>query len=140
MYHVPIQLVIIFVTILAICNIGVTLWMLVLEKTNEIGIMKSIGFTKNMISKIFMYQGIYIGVIGAISGTLLGILITALQNKFHFITLSADVYFIDHLPAILNWEQVIINIIITLILTIIMSVIPALRAANTTPIEALNYE
>lgn len=139
-YHVPIQLVIIFVTILAICNIGVTLWMLVLEKTNEIGIMKSIGFTKNMISKIFMYQGIYIGVIGAISGTLLGILITALQNKFHFITLSADVYFIDHLPAILNWEQVIINIIITLILTIIMSVIPALRAANTTPIEALNYE
>ena len=62
-YHVPIQLVIIFVTILAICNIGVTLWMVALEKTKEIGILKSIGFTKNMISKIFMYQGIYIGLI-----------------------------------------------------------------------------
>ncbi len=139
-YHVPIQLIIIFITIIAICNIGVNLWMMVLEKTREIGILRSFGFTKSMIRNMFIYQGIYIGIIGTTIGTLLGILISELQSKFQIISLSTDVYFMEQLNPVYNWNHLLMVMVITPLLTILMSLIPGWRASNIIPADALKYE
>ena len=95
---------------------------------------------KIMIGKIYIYQGIIIGIIGSLIGTLFGLFIVLMQNEFHFIKLSDEVYFINYLPAIINWYQVVITGIFSILLSILMSIIPARRAINISPIESIQYE
>lgn len=121
-------------------SIVTTLVMLVMEKTRDIAILKSMGATRSMIRKIFMLQGIIIGAVGTLLGYVLGIGISLLLQKYQFIKLPPGVYTLDHLPVLLNWTDIALVGASAMVLCFLATIYPAKQAAGLVPAEALRYE
>ncbi|WP_457570713.1 lipoprotein-releasing ABC transporter permease subunit [Desulfovulcanus sp.] len=121
-------------------SIITTLVMLVMEKTKDIAIMMSMGATTAMIRRIFMLQGLIIGLIGTSLGYILGLSISLLLKKYQFIKLPADVYYLDHLPVLLKWPDMITIGLTAMLLCFLATIYPARQAARLKPSEALRYE
>jgi lipoprotein-releasing system permease protein len=132
-----IEALIIFV---ATFNIASTLIMMVLEKTKEVGILKSMGATKRNIWLIFTFEGTLIGVVGAILGTLLGMFLCWSLRTWLPIPIPSAVYQIDKLPAEISWPFVLAVNAASLILCWLSTLYPAWRASRLRPVEALRYE
>ena len=129
-------------------NLVATLVMTVNDKKADIAIMRTMGASKNSILKIFLIQGGVSGIIGTVSGTILGLLLAANVGKLvHFIELatgskliSSDVYLIDYLPSQIIFSDVFSIFCISIILSLLATLYPSYRAAKTNPVEALRYE
>ncbi|MDZ7290485.1 MAG: lipoprotein-releasing ABC transporter permease subunit [candidate division KSB1 bacterium] len=128
------------IILVAAFNIISTLIMVVLEKTKEIGILKSMGATNESIMRIFVYQGAVAGVIGGALGLILGYTICWAQLKFKFLSLPPDVYIISTFPVLMKaWDFVFIAAA-ALFLSLIATIYPAYRAAKLDPVQAIRYE
>ena len=132
-----IEALIIFV---ATFNIASTLIMMVMAKTKEIGIVKSMGATKRNIWLIFTFEGALIGVAGAIMGTLLGMFLCWSLRTWLPIPIPSTVYQIDTLPAEISWPFVALVNAASLALCLLATLYPAWRASRLNPVEALRYE
>jgi lipoprotein-releasing system permease protein len=128
------------IIMVAAFNIISSLIMIVMEKTKEIGILKSMGATSKSIMKIFMYEGIIVGMIGAGLGSLLGYIIGYIQMTYKVISLPADVYIIDALPMQLHLLDFVLVSGVGLLLCFLASVYPAYKASRLFPVEAIRYE
>jgi lipoprotein-releasing system permease protein len=129
------------IILVASFNIISTLIVLVVEKTKDIGILKSIGMTSKGIKKIFTYQGLIIGCLGTFLGLSGGVLLCTLLKKYQFIKLPQDIYYIDRLPVDLKlWPDIILIILAAILITFISTIYPAAKAARLKPVEALRYE
>jgi lipoprotein-releasing system permease protein len=128
------------IIIVAAFNIISSLIMVVLEKKKEIGILKSMGATNAGIRRIFIYEGLAVGVIGTTLGTILGWGLCNLQIKYHFFSLPPDVYFLNELPILMKAGDFLLIALATLILCFLASVYPATKAASLVPVEAIRYE
>jgi lipoprotein-releasing system permease protein len=114
--------------------------MAVNDKVREIGILRAMGATRGGILRIFMIEGMLIGVSGSLAGTALGLLSYWLQNRFGLIQLPGDVYFVTVLPVELRWTDVAAVLALTNFLCGIATVLPALKAARHDPVEAIRHE
>lgn len=129
-------------------NLVSTLVMTVNDKRADIAILRTMGASKKSITKIFMIQGGLSGIIGTISGTLLGLLmafyIGHIVHGIEVLTgmqfINSDVYFIDYLPSKIDPANVITIFIISIVLSILATIYPSINAAKTDPVEALRYE
>ena len=92
----------IMVVLIGSFSIVATLVMLVMEKTRDIAVMMSMGATRKMIRRIFMYQGTIIGFVGTMLGYALGLTVGYLLKRYQFIKLPENVYTLDHLPIIIT--------------------------------------
>jgi lipoprotein-releasing system permease protein len=136
------------IVLVAAFNIISALIMIVMEKNKDIAILKSMGATSQSIMKIFVYQGLIIGVIGTFLGCLTGLAIALNLQKvslfvekiFHFKILPGDVYYLSELPSKVNYGDVVIIVIGTLLICFLSTIYPSLRASKTDPAEALRYE
>lgn len=136
---------IVFVAALAIVT---TLIMVVMGKTRDIAILKSMGATTSSIMKIFIFEGLLIGVVGTIVGTILGLLIAYniegitqfLEGLFRFKFLPGDVYYIDELPSTVRPLDVVLIDGIAILLSFLATLYPSRKAAGLDPAEALRYE
>jgi len=128
------------IIMVAAFNIISSLIMIVMEKTREIGILKSMGATSASIMKIFMYEGVLIGLIGTITGSILGYVIGFLQLEYKIISLPSDVYIIDALPIQMHMIDFIAISSVAMILCFLASVYPAFKASRLYPVEAIRYE
>ncbi len=128
------------IIIVATFNLISSLVMLVLEKIQEIGILKTIGANDQMVQRIFLRQGWYVGGIGTAIGTLLGIGLVLFQSYTGFFQLPGDIYFINAVPVILSPVDVTIVVCISLLLSLLAAVYPAKQAEKLQPIEAISYE
>jgi len=121
-------------------NILGSLSMSVIEKRRDIGVMNSMGAQPRSILKIFMYEGILIGIIGTAAGLLLGYFICFLQLKFNIYPLDPTQYKIDSLPLQLRISDFFFVSGASLLLTFLASLFPAKRAAKINTIEAIKWE
>jgi lipoprotein-releasing system permease protein len=128
------------IVIVAAFNIISTLIMMVVKKTREIGILKSMGATSRTIMAIFMLDGIVIGVIGTALGAVGGFVISWLLGKYHLISLPADVYFLDTLPVHMEVSDFVTVCAAAVLISFLATIYPALRAAKLTPVDAIRYE
>jgi lipoprotein-releasing system permease protein len=136
------------IVLVAAFNIISALIMIVMEKHKDIAILKSMGATSASIMKIFIYQGLTVGIIGTFLGTFSGIAISlnlnrisiVLEQLFHFKFLPGDVYYLSELPSKVNYGDVVVIAMGTLLVCFLSTIYPSLRAAKTDPAEALRYE
>jgi lipoprotein-releasing system permease protein len=121
-------------------SIVTTLVMLVMEKTRDIAILMAMGARRESIRHIFMLQGTIIGVVGTGLGFLLGIGLSFLLQRYRFIRLPADVYYLDHLPILLDWTDLGLICAAAVVLCFLATIYPARQASSLQPAEALRYE
>ena len=136
----PIPIVLGLIIIVAVFNIISALLMLVLEKTNAVGILKSLGAKGSSIIKIFFYQGIYLSAIGIIAGNILAWFLMFLQLELDIIKVPSSVYFVTRVPIELSLNVFLLVSIVTFILALLAAVIPSYFASRINPISALRFD
>ncbi len=136
----PIPIVLGLIIIVAVFNIISTLLMLVLEKTKAVGILKSLGAKGREIIRIFLYQGIYLSLIGIIAGNILAWLLMSIQLKFNIIKVPSSVYFVTRVPIEIDIKIFILISIITFILALLSAILPSYFASKTNPVTALRFD
>jgi len=130
----------IMVVLIGSFSIVATLVMLVMEKTRDIAVMMSMGATRKMIRRIFMYQGTIIGFVGTMLGYALGLTVGYLLKRYQFIKLPENVYTLDHLPIIITVPDVLIIGGAAMLLCFLSTLYPARQASRLKPADALRYE
>ena len=130
----------IMVVLIGSFSIVATLVMLVMEKTRDIAVMMSMGATRKMIRRIFMYQGTIIGFVGTMLGYALGLPVGYLLKRYQFIKLPENVYTLDHLPIIITVPDVLIIGGAAMLLCFLSTLYPARQASRLKPADALRYE
>jgi lipoprotein-releasing system permease protein len=136
----PIPLVLALISIVAVFNIITTLLITVVEKTHSIGIFKALGMKSKDILLIFVFQGVFIGLMGTLTGCSLGFLACLLQKTYGIIKLQGDIYFLDTLPMQISlWHYAVVGSL-SIILSFISSFIPASIAVRVNTIKAIRFK
>jgi len=128
------------IILVAAFNLTSTLVLVTYQKIREIGILRTLGASANVIKSIIIKQGIIIGGVGAIVGIVLSVGIVISQNYFGFLPLPKDIYAFDKLPMVLSIWDVILVPFIAILLIILSSYIAAKRAMLIEPKEAVHLE
>ena len=127
------------IILVAAFNIASTLIMMVMGKTKDIAILKAMGAMNSSIRKIFIYKGMIIGGVGTTLGVCLGFTLCKLLEKYKFIHLPGDVYYISTLPVQLQAMDVITIAASAMIICFFATLYPAIQASKLNPIEAIRY-
>jgi len=128
------------IIMVAAFNIISTMIMVVMEKKKEIGILKAMGATSSSVQRVFVSQGMIVGVVGTVIGLVIGYGFCWAQKTFRLIHLPADVYFIDAIPIDMRFLDFILITLLSLLFCLLASVYPARRAAALVPVEAIRDE
>jgi len=131
-------IILVLIILVASFNIVSTLTMIVVEKGREIAILKAMGATPAKIMRIFMVEGLVIGLAGVALGIPLGYGASWLIQEFY--TLPGDVYYISRIPVKLLWTDVASVSIAALAISLFATIYPSWRASKLEPVEALRYE
>jgi lipoprotein-releasing system permease protein len=131
------SLILMLVILVAAFNIVGTLTMVVADKTKEIGILRAMGMTASSIRRIFLAQGIMIGVVGTALGLLVGLATALALDTYKLIPLNPEVYFIDHLPVARQPLDIAVTVVASLLIAAAATVYPALQASRLLPVEAM---
>jgi lipoprotein-releasing system permease protein len=128
------------IVIVAAFNIVSTLVMGVVDRTREIGILKSMGMTDRMILRIFMLQGLSIGVVGTVFGAALGLIVAWVLDTFEVIAIPPDVYFVDRLPVSIHLNDVAMIVAVSIVIAFLATIFPALQASQPQPVRSIRHE
>ena len=129
-------------------NIICTLIMVVMEKSRDIAILKSMGAKRSSIMKIFVFEGLIVGLVGTFLGSVLGLLIAFnmegisnfVERLFGFKILPGDVYYISQLPSRVDSLDVMVVVCVAIGISLLATIYPAWKASSLDPAEALRYE
>jgi lipoprotein-releasing system permease protein len=132
--------ILLLIVIVAAFNIISTLVMVVTDKTREIGILKSMGLRSSQVQRVFMLQGVVIGTMGSVLGASMGLLLTWLLDRYEFIKIPGDVYFIDRLPVAFDWFDITLILLLSMVISFLATIYPARQAARLYPLDAIRHE
>ncbi len=133
-------LILLLIVIVAAFNIVGTLTMVVTDKTREIGILRAMGLSAKSVYKVFVIQGIIVGLVGTVTGAIAGIAVAQLFDRGRFISLDPSVYFIDHLPIRVQPFDSMLIIFASIVVATVATLYPSRRAAELAPVEAIRHE
>jgi len=120
-------------------NLVAMLTMVIMEKRNEIGILRSMGASSRGVMSIFMFQGSFIGAVGTILGAVVGLAVCAVLTKVR-IDLPPDVYFINTLPVLVKWSDVALISFSSLSICFVATIYPSWEACRMPPLDAIRYD
>jgi lipoprotein-releasing system permease protein len=128
------------IILVAAFNILGSLTMTVIEKRREIGAIKAMGATQRGIMKIYLFEGMMVGVIGSIIGLTVGYLVCEAQIHFQFFKLDTSVYIIPALPVLMRFSDFVVVGMIAIFISSLAALYPARRAARIEPADAVRWE
>lgn len=132
--------ILLLIVMVAAFNIVSTLTMVVTDKTREIGILKAMGLPAKSIRRIFLAQGIVIGLVGTTLGLIVGFGGAFALEKYKFIPLDPTIYFIDHLPVATQPGDVAWIVLASVVTAALATLYPAIQASRLYPIDAIRHE
>jgi lipoprotein-releasing system permease protein len=138
--RIVIFIVISLIIVVAAFNIISSLIMMIIEKRREIGLLMGMGASTGSIMRIFMFNGVIIGMLGSTLGVALGVLLCFLQYHYRFIPLPGDIYFIDTVPVLIRWTDVVAIYLAANILCFVATLYPAWNASRILPAESIRIE
>ncbi len=134
------QVIMILMVVVAVINMITALLILIMERTNMIGILKALGANNWQIRKIFIINAGYIVGFGLLIGNILGFIVCFLQFKFGWISLPEESYFLNVVPVkIIPWIVILINIA-TFLICVITLLLPSLLISRIKPVKAIRFE
>ena len=133
-------LILTLIVVVAAFNIVSTLVMVVVDRTREIGILKSMGMTDRMILRVFMIQGLSIGVIGTTAGAIIGLVAAWVLDTFEIIKIPAEVYFVENLPVSIHAADIGMIVCVSFLIALLATIYPALQASQLQPVRAIRHE
>lgn len=128
------------IVMVAALNIVASLVLLVMEKNRDIAILRTMGAPARVIRRIFMYQGLAIGLVGTGTGTILGLLVSYLADRYQLVRLPEDVYQISHLPFRVHALDVAIVVVAATGICFLATLYPSRQAGRIDPAEALRNQ
>jgi lipoprotein-releasing system permease protein len=128
------------IVVVAAFNIVSTLVMVVSDRTREIGILKAMGMTRRGILGVFVLQGAWIGVVGTLLGSTLGVVVGLLIDRYDIIKIPPDVYFVDSLPVSIYAPDVLMVVVGSIVVAFVATVYPAIQASRLEPVDAIRHE
>ena len=134
------QVILILMLAVAVINMISALLIMILERTNMIGLLKALGSTNWHIRKIFLYNAAYLIIWGLIYGNILGVGLGLFQAKTHFFSLDQASYYIDFVPVQLNFADVILLNIGTLLICLVVLLLPSLLVTRISPLKAIRFK
>lgn len=133
-------LILFLIVVVAAFNIVSTLVMVVADRTREIGILKAMGMTRRGILRVFVLQGAWIGVVGTVTGTVLGLVLSWALGRYQLIPIPPEVYFVDHLPVSVQVSDVVQIVAASIAVAFAATIYPALQASRLEPVDAIRHE
>jgi lipoprotein-releasing system permease protein len=128
------------IVFVAALNILISLTMMVMEKTRDIAVLISMGTRKAQVRRIFIAQGVLIGVVGTAIGLVLGYALSWAGGHYHLLSLAPEVYSIDYVPFAPRAMDGVLVALVAIGISLIATVYPSWSAARILPAEALRYE
>jgi lipoprotein-releasing system permease protein len=128
------------IVLVAALNILISLIMMVMEKTRDIAVLMSMGTRKSQVRRIFIFQGLLIGVLGTAIGLVVGYALSWLGGHYHILSLAPEVYSIDYVPFAPRAADGILVALVAIAVSLVATVYPSWSAARILPAEALRYE
>ena len=128
------------ILVVAAFNIVSTLVMVVSDRRREIGILKAMGMTRGAILRVFVLQGAWIGVVGTLMGSVLGVVIALLIDRYDIIQIPPDVYFVDSLPVSIYAPDVLKIVAGSILVAFLATVYPAIQASRLEPVDAIRHD
>jgi lipoprotein-releasing system permease protein len=135
----PTPIILGLIIVVATVNIIGTLLMVVMEKTRQIGILKSMGASSSTIKKIFIGEGLVIGIVGMVLGNALAYGLCALQLHEKIISLPEQIYFMSSVPILLRAENFALVSVIAMALCLLATLVPATLASRLEPVAAIRF-
>jgi lipoprotein-releasing system permease protein len=132
--------ILLLIVIVAAFNIVSTLIMVVTDKTREIGILKAMGLPARSVRRIFLVQGVVIGAVGTTLGLIVGFGGAFALERYKFIPLDPQIYFIDHLPVATQFGDVAWIVLASVLTSAVATLYPAIQASRLYPIDAIRHE
>jgi lipoprotein-releasing system permease protein len=126
--------------VVAAINMITALLILILERTNMIGIMKALGANNISIRRIFLYYSAVIIGVGLLAGNVFGIGLCLVQKYFHVIKLQQDSYYLSYAPVEMNWNWIVILNVGTIIITLLLLILPSILVSRISPVKAIRFE
>ena len=128
------------IVFVAALNILISLTMMVMEKTRDIAVLMSMGTRKSQVRRLFITQGLLIGVIGTAIGLVLGYALSWVGGHYHLLSLAPEVYSIDYVPFAPRFIDGAVVALVAIGISLIATLYPSWSAARILPAEALRYE
>jgi lipoprotein-releasing system permease protein len=128
------------IVFVAALNILISLIMMVMEKTRDIAVLMSMGARRSQVRRIFISQGVLIGVVGTVLGLLLGYSLSWVGGHYRLVSLSPEVYSIDYVPFAARALDGVVVALVALAISLIATIYPSWSASRVLPAEALRYE
>ncbi|MGE5254701.1 MAG: FtsX-like permease family protein, partial [Planctomycetaceae bacterium] len=133
-------IILVLIVLVAAFGIVSTLIMVVMEKNKDIAILKSMGATARSVMRIFILEGLIIGVVGTVLGLIGGYIICRILATYQFISLPRDVYYISHLPVKVDGMDFLLIALAAVGISFLATLYPSWQASRLDPAEALRYE
>ena len=135
----PIPIIIALIILVATLNIVGTLLMIVLEKVNAVGVLKTIGANRKAISRIFLIQGALIGATGTLIGAGLAYALLEIQKRYSLIRIPGDIYFMNAVPVSIQMSDFFVIGGAAFVLSLLASYLPARAASSFDPLESVRF-
>jgi lipoprotein-releasing system permease protein len=137
---IAVSLAIGLIVMVAALNIVASLILLVMDKSRDIAILKTMGASVKSIMVIFMMQGLIIGIVGTVSGAVLGVSLSRVLDHFQLIRMPADVYQVSYLPFTVRPLDLLLVVSMAVLICFAATIYPSRQAAHLDPAQALRYE